>query len=164
MGKSMRLAWFSPVLIVWWGATLARQSAAAEADRPPQTPARAVIGKIFHEQRPAQSPPRLMRDVIGNADVDWNAAALRAAKHQRGEEFLLTWTASATENLVIRFEYRQVNETGVKMQQQSNPKLRGRSLFSVKGGEFQTGGAVTAWRVTIWEGEKVLASRQSFMW
>jgi hypothetical protein len=161
----MRSAFFYAVIIGLWGTTaVLRQSPAADGNTPQSKPARAVISKVFHDQRPAKSAPRLLRDVIGNSDVDWSAVAQRASENGESEEFLVTWSANAREKLIIRFEYRQERASGVKAMEEANPKLRGRSHFSVSGDDLKRDGAVTAWRVTILDGEKVLTSKQSFMW
>jgi hypothetical protein len=161
----MKSAFFYAVIISLWGATgAARQSPAAEPNVPPRKPARAAITKVFHDQRPAKSPPRLLRDVIGSADVDWSAVAQRAASSETSDDVLVTWNATAREKLIIRFEYRQENAAASKMKQQENPKIHGKTYFSVNANELKSDGAVTAWRVTILDGEKVLASKQSFMW
>jgi hypothetical protein len=36
--------------------------------------------------------------------------------------------------------------------------------LTVDGEEYQKLGAVTAWRVTLWEGETLLAKQESFLW
>lgn len=161
----MRSAFFYAVIIGSWGAmAVMRQSLAADGNTPQSKPARAVISKVFHDQLPAKSAPRLLRDVVGSSDVNWNAVAQRAANGQEGEWFFVTWSANAREKLIIRFEYRQERATETKGMELVNPKLRGRSYFSVIGDDLKNDGAVTAWRVTILDGEKVLTSKQSFMW
>jgi len=36
--------------------------------------------------------------------------------------------------------------------------------FKIEGEDFQKFGELAAWRVTLWEGEKQLATQQSFLW
>ncbi|GEM_PF-3099712 len=159
----MRTAFIYAVIIGLWGVS----GFCADESAPKSQPARATIKKVFHEEFPAKSPPRLMRDVIGSVPqggMDWQAVVQRASEFREGETFLVMWSASAQEKLVIRFEYRQERADGVKMKEKVNPKLHGRTFFEVAGDEFKKDGIVTAWRVTILDGENVLANKQSFMW
>jgi hypothetical protein len=156
----MKAAFLCAVIISLCGATAVRQSPGAESAKP----ARTVITKVFHDKHPAQSPPRLLRDVLGNAEVDWNAVAQRAARGETTDEFRVTWNATHQSKLVVRLEYRQQNAPTVKMKQQQASATRGKTHFAVSADELQSDGDVTAWRVTILDGEKLLASKQSFMW
>jgi hypothetical protein len=37
-------------------------------------------------------------------------------------------------------------------------------LFQVRGEEFRSGGSVSAWRVTLWNGDQLVATKKSVLW
>lgn len=78
------------------------------------------------------------------------------------EEFYVRWTPR-TINLV-KFEYRQVARPGVVSEETYVPQGDARKLFVVGGEQFRSGGVVSAWRVSLWDGDKVVAEEKSVLW
>jgi hypothetical protein len=66
----------------------------------------------------------------------------------------------------VVFEYLQAG-SGSKVQtliQKAPVKDRLDARFSIVGNDYLRNGRVLAWRVMVKDGEKVLASKQSYMW
>jgi hypothetical protein len=78
------------------------------------------------------------------------------------EEFYVRWTPR-TVNLV-KFEYRQVAKPGEVFEQTYAPHGDERKLFEVRGEQFRSGGLVSAWRVSLWDADKVVAEEKSVLW
>ncbi len=110
-------------------------------------------------------------DVIGTADRDMfandRASRLRAERGQlpsdeQRQEFLVSWTG--TEAQFVKFECRQVNVPD-KILVLTTPAGADHShLFAVRGDDFHNGGPVSAWRVSLWSGERLLAEKKSLLW
>jgi hypothetical protein len=69
----------------------------------------------------------------------------------------------ATVNLV-KFEYRQVAKPNTIFEQTYDPHGETAHLFQVRGEEFRSGGSVSAWRVSLWNGNQLLAEKKSVLW
>ncbi len=78
------------------------------------------------------------------------------------QEFFVRWT-SATAGLV-KFEYRQVDKPNTVREQTYTPHGDQAKVFGVRGEEFRAGGPVSAWRVTLWNGDQLLAEKRSALW
>ena len=78
------------------------------------------------------------------------------------EEFYVRWTPR-TVNLV-KFEYRQVAKPGEVFEQTYAPHGDERKHFEVRGEQFRSGGLVSAWRVSLWDADKVVAEEKSVLW
>lgn len=81
---------------------------------------------------------------------------------QQGEEYYVTWAGSGVE--LVKFEYRQVGRPDQIAVQQFTPAKTRSHVFPVVGAEHRDGGAVSAWRVSLWQGEKLLAEKKSSLW
>ncbi|HUI05584.1 MAG TPA: hypothetical protein VL486_01115 [Verrucomicrobiae bacterium] len=84
---------------------------------------------------------------------------------------------------LVKFEYRQLDKPNAVKEQTFVPPVLSRAAdvdselldqprwvrcsshtFEVRGEEFRAGGPVSAWRVTIWDGDRLLAERKSALW
>jgi hypothetical protein len=107
-------------------------------------------------------------------DRDAYQAVLREHPEQRsGMRFFVQWKAKGTiwEPLYLRLELRgtatgDLPKKTMLEQRIDNPG----GLFShwndltLGGDQYQKFGPVTAWRVTLWEGDKLLGEQKSFLW
>jgi len=83
---------------------------------------------------------------------------------EQREEFYVRWTPGpATVNLV-KFEYRQVAKPDVIGEQTYVPNHDTSKVFQVHGEEFRSGGTVSAWRVSLWDGDHLVVEKKSFLW
>lgn len=85
-----------------------------------------------------------------------------------GHYYTVFWKVDdRSEPITVRFEYRQAN-TGLdaKVHEEVVDKVRRSNMtrFQVTGGEYNTGGRVTAWKVTLLRGKEELVSQRSYMW
>ena len=78
---------------------------------------------------------------------------------------------TATEPLLIRVELRGVANGNLPKQLTLEAPVQPKggwfshwSAPTLEGEEFKEFGQVTAWRVTLWEGKRLLSSQQSFLW
>jgi len=65
---------------------------------------------------------------------------------------------------LVKFEYRQVAKPNTVFEKTFEPHGVTAHVFQVRGEEFRSGGAVSAWRVTLWNDDQLLAEKQSFLW
>ncbi len=110
-------------------------------------------------------------DVIGAADRDLfateRASRLRTEPSQlpsnaQRQEFLVSW--SGPEAQFVKFECRQVKVPNKILVQTSPAGTKHSHLFAVRGDDFHNGGPVSAWRVSLWTGERLLAEKKSVLW
>ena len=78
------------------------------------------------------------------------------------EEFYVRWTPKTV--TLVKFEYRQVAKPSEVFEQAYVPHGDERHLFEVRGEQFRSGGVVSAWRVSVWEGDRVVAEEKSVLW
>lgn len=78
------------------------------------------------------------------------------------EEFYVRWTPRHVS--LVKFEYRQVAKPGEVFEETYVPHGDERNLFQVRGEQFRSGGSVSAWRVSLWDGNKVVAEQKSVLW
>ena len=96
-------------------------------------------------------------------------AVTRAEVSERyGHYYTIFWKADdRTQPVKLRFEYRQAN-TGLdpKVIEAEIADIRRSNItkFQVTGSEYNTGGRVTAWRVTLLRGQEERVSQQSYLW
>ena len=79
-----------------------------------------------------------------------------------GEEFYVSWSGLGIE--LVKFEYRQVGRPDQIAVQQFAPGKAQSHLFMVVGKERQQGGAISGWRVSLWQGDHLLAEKKSSLW
>ena len=86
------------------------------------------------------------------------------------EEFYVRWTPGPASRpdfrpiSLVKFEYRQVAKPAQVFEQTYTPDGDERHLFEVRGEQFRAGGVISAWRVSLWDGDKVLAEEKSVLW
>lgn len=90
-----------------------------------------------------------------------------------GMRFYIQWKSKKPiwQPLLMRLELRGIAEGRLPRQsvlEQSVPNPGGSfshwTDITLNGEGYKTFGAVTAWRVTFWEGQKLIGQEQSFMW
>jgi hypothetical protein len=78
------------------------------------------------------------------------------------EEFYVRWTPASIS--LVKFEYRQVGKAATVFAKTYAPHGKAANLFEVRGEEFRAGGSVSAWRVTLWNGDQLVAEKKSVLW
>jgi len=84
------------------------------------------------------------------------------APGEQGEEFYVVWAGA--EVGLVKFEYRQVNAPNEVFSKSYVPTTRHFHVFTVAGEEFQKGGRVSAWRVSLWNQGQMLTELKSALW
>jgi hypothetical protein len=78
------------------------------------------------------------------------------------EEFYVRWTPRTIGR--VKFEYRQIAKPAEVFEQTYVPHGDMRNLFEVRGEAFRSGGVVSAWRVSLWNGAQLVAEEKSALW
>jgi len=78
------------------------------------------------------------------------------------EEFYVRWTPGTIG--LVKFEYRQVAKPAEIFEQTYVPHGDTRKLFEVRGEAFRSGGVVSAWHVSLWNGKQLVAEQKSVLW
>ena len=78
------------------------------------------------------------------------------------EEFYVRWTPASIS--LVKFEYRQVGKAATVFAKTYTPNGDVAKLFEVRGEEFRAGGSVSAWRVTLWKDDQLVAEKKSVLW
>jgi len=111
------------------------------------------------------------QQVVGAGDealfLTDNASQIRTVgkflpAEERGEEFYVSWSGPGIDR--VKFEYRQVGRPDKIAAQQFAAGKAQSHVFPVIGKEHEDGGAVSGWRVSLWQGEKLLAEKKSSLW
>lgn len=104
-------------------------------------------------------------------DRDAYQAQLRRHPEQRsGVRFDVQWKSAVRRPLTLRLELRGMAKGDLprsKVIQQSVAARTGWSRwahFPLVGADYEQFGEVTAWRVTLLDGDTVLSEQQSFLW
>jgi hypothetical protein len=106
-------------------------------------------------------------------DRDAYQAQLRQHPEQRsGIRFDIEWKAKGVQAapLKLRVELRGVARGDVPKQMNLETDVRPGKWFenwtplTLQGDEYKKIGEVTAWRVTLWDGERLLSEQKSFLW
>ena len=106
-------------------------------------------------------------------DRDAFQLILREHPEQRsGMRFAVQWKAKGPYwgPLTVRVELRGAVEAGLPKQIVIDKRVEPRRRFSawtsvlLTGDDYRDFGEVTAWRVTLWEGQQVLGEQRSFLW
>lgn len=135
-------------------------------------PALAATGKVIKvlphfldlKGRHTKSPSLFDRDAY--------QAWLRQHPNERsGLQYDVQWRArEATNTLKLRLELRGIAEGNLPRQKIVETELKpggGMARWSkvvLKGDEYKTFGEVTAWRVTLWDGEQLIDEQTSYLW
>ena len=82
--------------------------------------------------------------------------------NERRQEFFVRWSGIGID--LVKFEYRQVNVPDKISEESYVPENRHWNVFEVRGDAFTKGGAVSAWRVSLWQSSKLLAEKKSLLW
>lgn len=94
-------------------------------------------------------------------------------ERRSGIRFYIQWKTKkpAWEPLLLRVELRGITEGRLPRQtvlEQPLTNLGGQhshwTEITLSGGAYKNFGAVTAWRVTLWEGQTLIGQEQSFLW
>lgn len=97
----------------------------------------------------------------------WGAVESFENSDRNGNYYNFFWRAKNSSDVTVRFEYRQAALSNYVMaKERYYPGARGsrKSSFEVTGDEYLESGRVTAWRVLLIVGGKIVAMRQSYMW
>ena len=103
-------------------------------------------------------------------DRDAYQAQLRKQPAQRGGlRFDVQWRAAEPGPLSLRVDLRGVVSNRVTTAQLVTPLSEGGrfsrwSDLKLSGNPYHEFGEMTAWRVSLWQGEQMLAERRSFLW
>jgi len=106
-------------------------------------------------------------------DRDAYQAYLRLHPNERsGIRFDIEWKAKGVEHppLKLRVELRGVARGDLPTQMNLETEVRPGKWFenwtglTLKDEEYKKLGEVTAWRVTLWDGEHLLGEQKSFLW
>ena len=81
---------------------------------------------------------------------------------QQREEYFVSWRGQDVN--LVKFEYRQVNIPDKILVQTVTPANHRWNVFSVAGDDYLKGGPISAWRVSLWDGDHLLAERKSVLW
>jgi hypothetical protein len=135
-------------------------------------PAQAATGRILKvlphyldkEGRTALSPSLFERDAY--------QAKLRAAPKLRGGlRFSVQWkTRQVTEPVTVKVELRGTAEAAYPKMLEIEGLVQPAGFFNkwteldLRGQDYKDFGEVTAWRVTLWRAEELLAEQKSFLW
>jgi hypothetical protein len=115
--------------------------------------------------RQALSPSLYERD-------SYQAQLRMHPEHRSGIRFAVQWKARPPtwEPLKLRLELKGIAHGDLPRQLTLEEDVQttgwfGRSTsFFLTGADYKAFGEVTAWRVTLWEGEKLLGEQKSFLW
>lgn len=104
-------------------------------------------------------------------DRDAYQALLRQhATNVSGMRFVVQWKAHATSELKLRVEIRGVAQGGLPPKAILEQTVKPGGFFShwaylpLTGDDFKRVGEVTAWRATLWDGDKLVGEQKSFLW
>lgn len=104
-------------------------------------------------------------------DRDAYQAQLRKHPDQRsGLRFDVQWRARGAKSLRLAAELRGVVKGSLplakKLEASLEPGRRtsGWASLALSGEDYKTFGEVTAWRVTLWDGDHLLGEQKSFLW
>lgn len=96
------------------------------------------------------------------------AVSMAERRGKLGQYFTLIWKDPAGEGAVeLIFQYQQgATASRVKrMVREFDPaQSHGTAEFAVIGEDYFKGGKVLAWKATLQRGQRVIATRQSYLW
>lgn len=106
-------------------------------------------------------------------DRDAYQAKLRKnPKERSGLAFKVQWKAEVADTvpLKLKVEMRGVAEGEIPKEKTIELPVSQRHWYShwatltLTGDDYKTFGEVTAWRVTLWDGDQILGEQKSFLW
>lgn len=150
------MRWKHLLLVGLLGSALATQAATAR-----------VIKVLPHfldlEGRQSLNPSLFERDAY--------QALLQKKPAQRSAlRFDIQWKGAAKGDYLLRLEARGGLPNGQITRTQLETKVRQSGPFSkwgtitLQGQEYKDFGDLAAWRVTLWEGDKLVGEQKSFLW
>jgi hypothetical protein len=107
---------------------------------------------------------KYMNDVIGRDRASkFEVEAEPLPRKKQGQYYTVRWSRPPRRAPVeVVFEYRQARDP-ILRQLRTTTDAR-RTQFAVTGDLYESGGPVMAWRVQLYQGEKLIGERQSAMW
>lgn len=117
---------------------------------------------LDHQGRVALNPSLYERDAY--------QAQLRSRPELRsGLQFAVQWGSRDTRSARLRVELRgNRGKSGTTATLESQVRYRGLftswSKVSLTGDDYQKFGELSAWRATLWDGDRLLAEQKSFLW
>ena len=114
------------------------------------------------ERRHSISPSLYDRDA-------YQAKLRREPKERSALRFAIQWRAKQTVPLKLRVEMRggKGSEATQATLESSSAHLAGLSKWTqltLTGEDYKKFGELVAWRATLWEGDKLLGEKKSFLW
>ena len=105
-------------------------------------------------------------------DRDAYQAQLRQHPQQcSGMRFDILWRARSLTNKVARLRLELRGTTKGNLPGQITLETEGRvtgtshwAKIQLDGGKYKTFGAITAWRATLWSGDRMIGEQKSFLW
>ncbi len=86
-------------------------------------------------------------------------------RDRQGNYYTVMWRSEKSGPVTIRFDYRQGDSRSqLHSQEVTASGNQGTVKFEVNGADYQTGGKVTAWKVTLLQSGATIGSQQSFLW
>ena len=86
-------------------------------------------------------------------------------RDRQGNYYTVMWRVDNPGAVNIRLDYRQGDSRSqVNTKEVTDNGRRGTVKFEINGPEYQNGGKVTAWKVTLLQNGSVVGSQQSFLW
>lgn len=79
------------------------------------------------------------------------------------EALTIHWSAPAAVERVI-VEYRQVNQPDHISKHEFAGHRGSWATFALPAADLKAGGPISAWRVTLWDGDQLLAEKKSALW
>jgi len=87
-----------------------------------------------------------------------------------GMRFAVQWKAKGSSAAKLRVEIRGVAQGGLPPRVVLEQPVKSGFIFShwaylpLTGGDYKRIGEVTAWRATLWDGDKLIGEQKSFLW
>jgi len=81
---------------------------------------------------------------------------------EQRDDFYVVWAGANI--TLVKFEYRQVHSPNELFAKSYVPTTKRFYDFTVAGDDFRKGGRVSAWRVTLWQNQQVVAEQKSALW
>ena len=142
-------------LIVWFGCASVTFGAPAKVIK--------VLPQFLDlEGRTSISPSLYDRDA-------YQSKLRRNPKERSGLRFNVQWRSRDLPQMKLRVEMRGGNkqQTTQAVLETSAQHLSGLNKWTpltLSGEEYKKFGDLIAWRVTLWDGEKLVSEKQSFLW